>query len=106
MILESPVQCCPGTSCLRRLSCPVFLERVVLGVSWGTVVTLYCPGTSCRGLRGCWLLLGMLFLPGRIAESLPVLCGPGMLVGELGALFCCVECLETREQLLVLICMG
>ena len=40
----------------------------------------------------------MLFLPGRIAGSLLVLYGPGMLVGEPGVLFCRVECLETREQ--------
>ena len=35
-------------------------------------------------------------LPGRIAGSLLVLYGPGMLVGEPGALFCCVECLDAR----------
>ena len=40
----------------------------------------------------------MLFLQGRIAGSLLVLCGPGILVGKPGALFCRVECLETREQ--------
>ena len=40
----------------------------------------------------------MLFLPGRIAGSLLVLYGPGMLVGEPGVLFCHVECLETRGQ--------
>ena len=54
-----------------------------------------------------WMLATarMLFLPGRIAGSLPVwvwsawsAVGPGAFVGELGALFCCVECLETREQ--------
>ena len=37
----------------------------------------------------------MLFLPGRIAGSLLVLYGPGILVREPGALFCRVECLET-----------
>ena len=40
----------------------------------------------------------MLFLLGSIAGSLLVLYGPGMLVGEPGALFCRVECLETRGQ--------
>ena len=44
------------------------------------------------------LPLRMLFLPGRIAGSLLVLYGPEILVGELGALFCRVECLETQEQ--------
>ena len=40
----------------------------------------------------------MLFLPGRIAGSLLVLYGPGILVREPGVLFCHVECLETWEQ--------
>ena len=39
----------------------------------------------------------MLFLSGRIAGSLLVLYGPGVLVRKPGALFCHVECLETRE---------
>ena len=40
----------------------------------------------------------MLFVPGRIAGSLLVLYGPGMLVGEPGVLFSHVECMETWEQ--------
>ena len=38
----------------------------------------------------------MLFLPGRITGSLLVLYGLGMLQGGPEALFCRVECLETR----------
>ena len=38
----------------------------------------------------------MLFLPGRITGSLLVLYGLGILWESLGALFCRVECLETR----------
>ena len=38
----------------------------------------------------------MLFLPGRITGSLLVLYGLGILWGSPGALFCRVECLETR----------
>ena len=38
----------------------------------------------------------MLFLPGRITGSLLVLVWPWNAVGEPGALFCRVECLETR----------
>ena len=38
----------------------------------------------------------MLFLPGRITGSLLVLYGLGILWGSAGALFCRVECLETR----------
>ena len=38
----------------------------------------------------------MLFLPDRITGSLLVLVWPWNAVGEPGALFCCVDCLETR----------
>ena len=38
----------------------------------------------------------MLFLPGRITGSLLVLYGLGILWESPGALFCRVECLETR----------
>ena len=72
---------------------PISPGRILCSTKW---IPVKFAWELLWGVRECCLLLGMLFLPGRINWKPAYAVWPWNTLGRPGALFCHVECLETR----------